>query len=152
MPTSSGIHWYINIIETNCFYTVKACSVSSILHVLCTSHEFSHKTFRIVSYNHNFCDRFQVSSRLSEPIYECDVSKDYAAVTDTVDRYDDDLSLQILPDFYPEHTNLAMNKKRRITVSQTAFVAAAFFKSGAYFLHCILAARWALRTRKKLSI
>lgn len=35
-----------------------------------------------------------------------------------MNRYEEDLSLQILPDFYPEHTNLAMNKKRRITVSR----------------------------------
>ncbi|XP_025412380.1 nostrin [Sipha flava] len=56
----------------------------------------------------------QISSRLSEPIYDCDVSKDFAIITDTANRYDEDLSLQVLPDFYPEHTNLAMNKKRRI--------------------------------------
>jgi len=59
---------------------------------------------------------FQISSRLGEPIYECDVSKDFAIVADTVNRYEDDLSVQVLPDFYAEHTNLAMNKKRRITV------------------------------------
>ncbi|VVC41607.1 Hypothetical protein CINCED_3A006964 [Cinara cedri] len=57
----------------------------------------------------------QITSRLSEPIYECDVSKDFSIVADTINKYDDDLSLQVLPDFYPEHTNLAMNKNRRIT-------------------------------------
>jgi len=57
----------------------------------------------------------QISSRLGEPIYECDVSKDFTIVTDTVNRYEEDLSVQVLPDFYAEHTNLAMNKKRRIT-------------------------------------
>lgn len=58
----------------------------------------------------------QLSSRLSEPIYDCDVSKDFAIMTDTANRFEEDLSLQVLPDFYPEHTNLAMNKKRRISV------------------------------------
>ncbi|KAL4097041.1 hypothetical protein QTP88_021881 [Uroleucon formosanum] len=57
----------------------------------------------------------QLSSRLSEPTYECDVSQDFAIITDTVNQYDEDLSVQVLPDFYPEHTNLAMNKKRRIS-------------------------------------
>lgn len=63
-----------------------------------------------------FLSWFQLSSRLSEPIYDCDVSKDFTIITDTVNRYEEDLSLQVLPDFYPEHTNLAMNKKRRISV------------------------------------
>lgn len=57
----------------------------------------------------------QLSSRLTEPTYECNVSQDFTTITDTVNRYDEDLSVQVLPDFYPEHTNLAMNKKRRIT-------------------------------------
>ncbi|KAF0765003.1 nostrin, partial [Aphis craccivora] len=57
----------------------------------------------------------QLSSRLTEPTYECNVSQDFTIITDTVNRYDEDLSVQVLPDFYPEHTNLAMNKKRRIT-------------------------------------
>lgn len=45
------------------------------------------------------------------------MSKDFSITVDTVNRYEEDLSLQVLPDFYPEHTNLAMNKKRRISVS-----------------------------------
>lgn len=63
----------------------------------------------------------QLSSRLSEPIYDCDVSKDFAIIADTANRYQEDLSLQVLPDFYPEHTNLAMNKKRRISVCDWDF-------------------------------
>ncbi|XP_050531762.1 nostrin [Daktulosphaira vitifoliae] len=82
------------------------------------------RLLRLKEYAHHMLQSYQkigpkisqISMRLSEPVTECDVPKDFSIIADSVNKYEDeDLSVQVLPDFYPEHTHLAMNKRRRIS-------------------------------------
>lgn len=55
--------------------------------------------------------------RLKEPIESCDVSTDIKTIASTK-GVEQPVSEQLLPDFYAEHTTLAMNRERRRQVKQ----------------------------------
>lgn len=57
-----------------------------------------------------------MSSRIVEPLENCDIDKDLEIVA-TLRAATEPSQEQMLPDFYPEHTALAMNRDRRKQVS-----------------------------------
>lgn len=59
----------------------------------------------------------QSAVRLKEPVESCDVSTDIKTIASA--GVEHPVSEQLLPDFYAEHTTLAMNKERRRQVNQT---------------------------------
>lgn len=54
----------------------------------------------------------QSVNRLTEPVQTCDVARDLQTVA-SVKGVGQPIPEQLLPDFYPEHVTLAMNKDRR---------------------------------------
>ncbi|KAF4527056.1 hypothetical protein B566_EDAN001606 [Ephemera danica] len=54
----------------------------------------------------------QGAERLAQPVQECDVSRDLHTVA-SVKGVGQPIPEQLLPDFYPEHVTLAMNRERR---------------------------------------
>lgn len=66
---------------------------------------------------------FQSSLRLKEPIENCDVANDIKTIA-TTKGIEQPVSEQLLPDFYAEHTTLAMNKERRrqVPISRRLFL------------------------------
>lgn len=55
---------------------------------------------------------FQSALRLKEPIENCDVNSDIKTIA-TTKGIEQPVAEQLLPDFYAEHTALAMNRERR---------------------------------------
>lgn len=58
----------------------------------------------------------QSSLKLKEPIESCDVDADIKTIA-SIKGVEQPVSEQLLPDFYAEHTTLAMNRERRRQVA-----------------------------------
>lgn len=70
-------------------------------------------------HDHNFA-YFQSVSRLTEPVAQINTTSDMESVT-VLRESALPLPEQLLPDFYAEHTTLAMNRERRRQVKHEDF-------------------------------